>query len=186
MDLIKELVSKLELKTGPVLFTVLATLIYIYFVPQSPYVATAIFAITAYIVLLYTPKAIAFVRKEKGKKRIKASKMAELSERKQALNELIFNFFLSMSEQKLSILADIIQMHSVGNNKYKRVIPATSHLRAMIQSRDFVIPLYGRQDLVLVRFFESFDSMASLVIDIDPYFYDLIENYIKTGVRSEI
>lgn len=141
MSSFAEIVKKIDIKTIPLLISVLATLLLVKYLPLTKNIDIAISLIVFYLMGLGGYWLIQYQRRRKAKKDVIKSEEKRTSAKRHMANSLIYNYFLELPENKLKLLVDVINMPRIETDKYKRVVPPSSTLKSMLQAESFNIRL---------------------------------------------
>lgn len=185
MNILSELLNKLDVKTNPLLAALFAVLVVAKccYRGESMILDLSILLLGLYllqILILWCYTAI------KNKIKVRQYKIEESKKNDAIVNqatELIHNYFMELSEKKLQILVKIFQLPEVKGNKYKRVVPAYSPIRQFLLEDEYKIPIDFRRYLVVVKYNINYDFESPLVVEFEPTLYEDLLAFIHTGNR---
>lgn len=132
-----------------------------------------------------------FIKKQKTEKVNLQNKYKHEAEQKQ-YSDLIWHLFLGLSEMNMKLLLVTFDAPRDPSDKYVRIINPRSLLYSQLESSRF--SGYCSSDPFTV----SIDSMYSIaclerkyigdsmIVHFDPYLYGLVEEFLKTGIKSKI
>lgn len=186
MSTFGEILKKMDIETVPLLLSVLMVLVFVRMDLINTCVDMAILFIVIYLLCLLFWRIAKVLWCSFKKRKTKKEQSNRLKSKCSFENNLIYNYFLELSEQKLKVLIEIIKLPKFNDDVCKRVIPSNSSLKMKIQSEEFAIPIRRFEYIVLVRYNHNYDAASPLVIDFDSYFYQLILNYMNTGRKNNV
>lgn len=185
--MLTELLKKIEIKTNPLLIAILVVLITakLGYSQNSKVLDFAIILLTVYLIIIFVVWLFNAIKQNNNEKKYKRESLKKNAERYNHTNELIWNFFLGLSERKLNILIELINLPEAGS-KYKRVVPPTSTLKSQLFYDDFQIPVNFRQNLVILNVSNGYEMDSPTVVDIDSTMYGFVKHYIDTGRKERV
>ena len=185
MNVISEIFKKLDLKTNPLLISILVVLIVarVYYFSNNIFLNLSILLLGIYLFIIFISWCYISVYQKNEALRYKIDKNRKNIVQQNQVIESIHDYFLELSEQKLQTLVNIFNLPEVGGNKYKRVIQGGSVLKQQLTPEDYQIRIDCCRSLVVVKFHYNYDYDSSLVVEFDPTLSRYLSNYIVTGEK---
>lgn len=180
MNWISDIFKKLDIKTIPLLISILAALFYIKSANSSLLDVLIIFIIS-YLLCITIMHSFFYIKQRLYAAKIRKDKNEKIRKRRDDVNNLIKDYFREMPDYKLSVLIEVFKLPELADCVYKRLIPAQNHLKMKLQQEDYTIPVNPRDRLVIVRYNPNSEPMSSMVVEFNSYAYSLIEDYVKYG-----
>lgn len=139
----------MDIETVPLLLSVLMVLVFVRMDLINTCVDMAILFIVIYLLCLLFWGIAKVLWCSFKKRKTKKEQSNRLKSKCSFENNLIYNYFLELSEQKLKVLIEIIKLPKFNDDVCKRVIPSNSSLKMKIQSEEFAIPIRRFKYIVL-------------------------------------
>lgn len=180
MNWISDILKKLDIKTTPLLISILVALFYIKSAGRVLLDVLIVFIIS-YLLCITIMHSFFYIKQRLNESTIKKRRNEKMRKKIEDTNNSIKDYFREMPDYKLNILIEVVKLPELTDSKYKRLIPAQNHLKMKLQQEDYTIPVNLRERLVVVRYIPNSNARSSMVVEFDSYAYSLIENYIKYG-----
>lgn len=186
--MISEIVKKIDIKTTPLLIAVLTVLVVARFCysKNSTLLELGIILLSVYLTILFVQWVYTFIRKRMQYKKERQAASKKKAIKAQQTDELIWNYFLCLSNRQLQTLIDLISLPEAGS-KYKRVVQPMSILMTQLSyNHDFQIRTHNNWFLPLLTMSNNYEPDAPMVVDIEPILYKFIEHYMATGKKEHV
>lgn len=186
--MISELLKKIDIKTTPLLIAFLIVLVVARFGygQGSMLLELLIILLSVYLFVIFVIWGYNTIQKRKLDERCKQYENRKKTIKNEETNELIWNFFLGLSNQRLQLLIELIKLPEAGS-KYKRVVPPMTILKNQLEYDDgFKIRTGFNWYIPMLMITDNYEADASMVVDINPTLYHLIEHYNKTGKKERV
>lgn len=185
MNVISEILKKIDFKTNPLLISILVVLIAarVYYFSGNIFLNLSILLLGIYLLIIFINRCYLSIYQKNEARRYEIDNNRKNTVQQNQVIESIHDYFLELPEQKLQTLVDIFDLPEVGGNKYKRVIQAGSALKQQLSPEDYNIRIDSRRSLVVVKFNYNYDYNSPLVVEFDPTLSRYLSNYIVTGKK---
>lgn len=186
--MISEFIKKIEVKTIPLLIALLVVLVIarLWYNQSHMLLELSIILLFIYLFILFINWIVITIDKKKQVAEHKQSEVKKKSIRNEQTYELIWTFFLGLSNRQMQILSELITLPKVGS-KYKMVVQPSTKLKNQLACDDsFKIRINLNQYLPLLIISYNYEPDAPMVVDIDQTLYNLAEHYMKTGKKEHI
>lgn len=182
------LIKKIDIKTTPLLIALDVALIIakFHYHQESLKIVLSIIGISIYLFLLLVLWAYKKYSNYLENKSIEQERHNDAQKKNKVSEEIIWNYFLGLTDDKLQNLVELVKLPAVPNERNKRIINANSPLRLHFTHVDYNIPIDLTHAFLLLHCIGAYDASDNLVVIIQPYFLSLLEKYIETGDKKRV
>ena len=136
------LIKKIDIKTTPLLIALDVALIIakFHYHQESLKIVLSIIGISIYLFLILVLWAYKKYSSYLENKSIEQERYNNTLKKNKVIEELIWNYFLGLPDNKLQNLVELVKLPEVSNERNKRVIDANSPLKFHFTNVDYCIP----------------------------------------------
>lgn len=186
--MLEEVIKKIDIKTNPLLIAILSVLIAarVFYNQSCMLLDLAIIGLAVYLAIVFGCWLWSTIQYKRLQKSCKREEKRNLINRQNRTYELIWNYFLGLSDQRLNMLIEIINLPEV-DSKYKRVIKPNTMLKEELIVEDYQIAIGLARYLQVLNIGDNlYDEDSPTVVNINPTIYKLVKHYMLTGKKERV
>ncbi|WP_319505126.1 hypothetical protein [Bacteroides graminisolvens] len=187
---LKVIIEKLRIHSvvGSGVFVTLCAILF-----TKDYWALALAGLLSFLIIEFVIYLFGFLKKKRIVREIKMNERQKYEEEQRQYTDLIWLLFLGLSERNLKLALATFGAPRDPTDKYVRIVKMDSLLYSQLLSSQY--SGYGNSDPFTISINNSRSMIVclqkkhigdSMVVYFDSYFYNLIEEFLKTGVKKKI